>query len=137
MFTLSHIHTSIPSHGGGGVVLIVLSCVSCVELRKLCELQWSSQSDYSLLLPGGLNKLQIQCKVDFNTLLLRKPHSRCINRLWTMSVVHVGWLLGTPGHHRWFLVLTCNIWWFWMIFGVFFTTLSLNNALFHVILCYL
>ena len=31
-----------------------------------------------LLLPGEMNILQIQCKIDFNTFLLRKLHSRCI-----------------------------------------------------------
>ena len=32
----------------------------------------------TLLLPGEMNILQIQRKNDFNTFLLRKPHSRCI-----------------------------------------------------------
>ena len=31
----------------------------------------------SLLLPGEMNILQIQCKIDFNTFLSPKPHSRC------------------------------------------------------------
>ena len=52
-----------------------------------------------LLLPGEMNILQIQCKIDLNTFLLRKPHIRCIKCLRTMLVVHVGWLLGIPGHH--------------------------------------
>ena len=91
----------------------------------------------SLLLPGEMNILQIQCKIEFNTFLLRKTHSRCIKWLRTMLVVHVGWLLGISGHHWWFLVLTGNIWWLWITFVVLFTTLSLNNAIFCVIFCYL
>ena len=39
---------------------------------------------HPLLLPGEMNSLQIQCKIDFNTFLLRKPHSRCIKWLITM-----------------------------------------------------
>ena len=91
----------------------------------------------TLLLPGEMNILQIQCKIDFNTFLLHKPHSRCIKWLGTMLMAHVGWLLGIPGHHWWLLVLTGNIWWLGTIFGVLFITLSLNNALFCVIFCYL
>ena len=89
----------------------------------------------SLLLPGEMNILQIQCKIDFNTFLLCKPHSRGTKWLRTLLLVHVGWLLGIPGHHLWFLVLTGNTWWLMMIFGVSFTTLSLKNAIFCVIFC--
>ena len=71
----------------------------------------------------------MQWRIDLNTFLLRKTHSRCITRQRTMLVVHVGWLLGISGHHWWFLVLTGNIWWLWMIFVVLFTTLSLNNSI--------
>ena len=53
----------------------------------------------SLLLPGEMNILQIQCKIDFNTFLLRKPHSWCIKWLRTMLVVDIGWFLGIPGDH--------------------------------------
>ena len=67
-------------------------------------------TEAALLLPGEMNILQIQCKIYFNTFLLRKPHSRCLKWLRTMSEVHVGWLLGIPGHHRWSLVLTGNVW---------------------------
>ena len=96
-----------------------------------------SDDDYddSLLLPGEMNILQIQCKIDFNTFLLCKPHSRGTKWLRTLLLVHVGWLLGIPGHHLWFLVLTGNTWWLMMIFGVSFTTLSLKNAIFCVIFC--
>ena len=90
-----------------------------------------------LLLPGEMNILQIECKIYFNTFLLRKSHGRGIKWLKTMSEVHVGWLLGIPCYHRWFLELTGNIWWLSTIFCVFFTTLSLNNASFCVNLCYL
>ena len=43
-----------------------------------------------LLLPGEMNIFQIQCKIDFNTFLLRKTHRRCKKWLKTMLVVHVG-----------------------------------------------
>ena len=92
---------------------------------------------HPLLLPGEMNILQIQCKIDFNTFLLRKTYRRGMKWLRTMLLVHVDWLLGIPGHRRWFLVLTGNNWWLWMTFGVLFTTLSLNNAIFCVILWYL
>ena len=49
----------------------------------------------------------------------------------------VGCLLGVPGHQWLFLALTGTICWLGTNFGVFFTTLSLNNAIFCVIFCYL
>ena len=58
-----------------------------------------AQDDDALLLPGEMNILQIQCEIDFNTFLLRKPHSWCIKWLRTMLVVDIGWLLGILGHH--------------------------------------
>ena len=91
----------------------------------------------ALLLPEEMNSLQIQCKIDFNTFLLPKPHRRCKKWLINMLVVHVGCLLGVPGHQWWFMALTGTIWWLGTNFGVLFTTLSLNNAIFCVIFCYL
>ena len=93
--------------------------------------------DETLLLPGEMNILQIQCKIDFNTFLLPKPHSRCKKWLINMLVVHVGCLLGVPGHQWWYLALIGTIWWLLTNFDVLFTTLSLNNAIFLVIFCYL
>ena len=103
--------------------------------------KWGSWRLYedpgALLLPGEMNILQIRCKIDFNTFLLRKTYRRGMKWLRTMLLVHVGWLLGIPCHRRWFLVLTGTNWWLWMTFGVLFITLSLNNAIFCVIFCYL
>ena len=75
-----------------------------------------------------MNILQIQCKIDFNTFLLRKTHRRYKKWLKTMLVVGCWVFLVTIG------IFSAN-WQYLVIFGVLFTTLSLNNAIFCVIFC--
>ena len=54
-------------------ILIVIMMLTRLTIGpSLCHVH------HSLLLPGEMNILQIQCKIYFNTFLLRKPHSWCI-----------------------------------------------------------
>ena len=97
-------------HGYGGYIRLKTFASWGEKSGRRCNLAKFSLF-WALLLPGEMNIFQIQCRIEFNTFLLRKPHSRCIKWLGTMLMAHVVWLVGIPGHYFWLLVLTGNIWW--------------------------
>ena len=95
--------------------------------------QWSNQPMIQLS-NGRMDRTLTQCTIAISRLdgigmgyIMRKSHNRCIKWFRKLLVDHVIWLSWSS---LLFFVPIGNIWWFWMIFGVLFTTLSLNNAKF-------
>ena len=58
--------------------------------------------------------LQLQCQFHFNTFPFYRLQDQCIQWLWAILEVAVGWLVGIVGPYWWFLVITGNFLWFLM-----------------------